>query len=73
MLAELKNNSQITIPPEVIRSMGYAEGDKFEIVSFQNGIFLCPVVEYPPEAMAKIREIIAEEEKIPPDAKFILM
>lgn len=63
MLAELNNNSQITIPPEVIQSMGYVEGDKFEIIAHENGIFLCPVVEYSPAAMAKIREIIAAEEQ----------
>lgn len=63
MLAELKSNSQITIPPEVIRSMGYVEGDKFEIIAHENGIFLCPVVEYPPEVVERVKAIIAESEE----------
>lgn len=63
MLAELNNKSQITISLEVIQSMGYVEGDKFEIIAHENGILLCPVVEYPPEVMAKIQDIIVESEE----------
>lgn len=32
MLAELKNESQITFSAEIIKNLGISEGDKFEIV-----------------------------------------
>ena len=31
MLAELRTKSQITIPKEIVASLGLAEGDKLEI------------------------------------------
>ena len=43
MLAEIRGRSQITIPAEIVKKMGISEGDKFDIVEKDGGIFLCPV------------------------------
>lgn len=62
MLAEIRGRSQITIPAEIIKSMGISEGDKFDIVEKDGGIFLCPVVVYPKTKMEKIAKILKESE-----------
>lgn len=62
MLAEIRGRSQITIPSEIIKKLGIAEGDKFDIMEKDGGIFLCPVVVYPKEKLAKIAKIIKEAE-----------
>ncbi len=62
MLAEIRGRSQITIPSEIIKKLGIAEGDKFDIMEKDGGIFLCPVVVYPKEKLAKIAKIIKETE-----------
>ena len=62
MLAEIRGRSQITIPAEIIKKLGISEGDKFEIMEKDGGIFLCPVVVYPKDKMAKIAKIIKETE-----------
>lgn len=58
MLAELRSRSQLTIPAEIIKSLGLSEGDKFEVVERDGGIFLCPVVVYPKEKLQKLAELI---------------
>ena len=60
MLAELRGRSQITIPAEIIKSLGISEGDIFDIVEKDGGIFLCPVVVYPKDKIARIAKIIKE-------------
>ncbi len=62
MLAEIRGRSQITIPAEIIKKLGISEGDKFEIIEKDGGIFLCPVVVYPKEKIMKIAKIIKESE-----------
>lgn len=62
MLAEIRGRSQITIPAEIIKKLGISEGDKFDIMEKDGGIFLCPVVVYPKDKMAKIAKIIKESE-----------
>lgn len=62
MLAEIRGRSQITIPAEIIKKLGISEGDKFDIVEKDGGIFLCPVVVYPKEKIAKIAKLIKESE-----------
>ena len=62
MLAEIRGRSQITIPAEIIKKLGISEGDKFDIREQDGGIFLCPVVVYPKDKMAKIAKIIKEAE-----------
>lgn len=60
MLAEIRGRSQITIPSEIIKKMGICEGDKFDIMEKDGGIFLCPVVVYPKDKLVKIAKLIKE-------------
>lgn len=62
MLAEIRGRSQITIPAEIIKKMGISEGDKFDIVEKDGGIFLCPVVVYPKDKILKIAKFIKDSE-----------
>ena len=62
MLAEIRGRSQITIPSEIIKKLGISEGDKFDIMERDGGIFLCPVVVYPKDKIAKIAKILTESE-----------
>lgn len=63
MLAELRSRSQITIPAEIIKNLGISDGDKFEIVQKDGGIFLCPVVVYPKEKMLALAKLLKEVEQ----------
>ena len=65
MLAEIRGRSQITIPSEIIKKLGISEGDKFDIMERDGGIFLCPVVVYPKDKIAKIAKILKESENDP--------
>lgn len=62
MLAEIRGRSQVTIPSEIIKKLGISEGDKFDIMERDGGIFLCPVVVYPKDKIAKIAKILKESE-----------
>lgn len=62
MLAEIRGRSQITIPSEIIKKLGISEGDKFDIMERDGGIFLCPVVVYTKDKIAKIAKILKESE-----------
>ena len=62
MLAEIRGRSQITIPAELIKKLGINEGDKFDIMEKDGGIFLCPVVVYPKVKIAKIAKLIKASE-----------
>lgn len=62
MLAEIRGRSQITIPAELIKKLGISEGDKFDIMEKDGGIFLCPVVVYPKEKITKIAKLIKKSE-----------
>ncbi len=62
MLAELRGRSQITIPAEIIKKLGISEGDKFDIVEKDGGIFLCPVIVYPKDKILKIAKLIKDSE-----------
>ena len=62
MLAEIRGRSQITRPSEIIKKLGISEGDKFDIMERDGGIFLCPVVVYPKDKIAKIAKILKESE-----------
>ena len=65
MLVEVRARSQITLPKEVVRNLGVSEGDKFEVVRRDGGIFLCPVVVYPKAKLEKIAKTIKEHEQSP--------
>ncbi len=62
MLAEIRGRSQITIPAEIIKKLGISEGDKFDVVEKDGGIFLCPVVVYPKDKMLKIAKLLKDSE-----------
>jgi len=60
MLVELRGRSQLTMPAEIIKAIGACEGDKFEVVQKDGGIFLCPVVVYPKSKMEQLAKIAKE-------------
>lgn len=62
MLAEIRGRSQITIPAEIIKKLGISEGDKFEVLEKDGGIFLCPVIVYPKDKLLKIAKLIKTSE-----------
>lgn len=62
MLAEIRGRSQITIPAEIIKKLGISEGDKFDIIEKDGGIFLCPVIVYPKDKILKIAKLIKDSE-----------
>jgi AbrB family looped-hinge helix DNA binding protein len=68
MLIEMRARSQITLPNEIIKKLGINEGDKFEVMERDGGVFLCPVVVYPKGKLERIAKIIKEHEKNPASA-----
>lgn len=62
MIVEMRARSQITIPQKITKDLGFKEGDMFEIVIRDGGVFLCPVVVYPKAKMDKIAKILEEHE-----------
>ena len=62
MLVELKSGSQITVPSEIIKSLGLSEGDKFDVETKDGGIFLRPVVVYPKDKMNGIAKVLKKAE-----------
>jgi len=65
MLIEMRARSQITLPNEIIKNLGINEGDKFEVMEREGGVFLCPVVVYPKSKLEKIAKIIKNHENNP--------
>ncbi len=63
MLAEIRGRSQVTIPAEIVKKLGIAEGDKFDITEKDGGIFMCPVVIYPKNKIAKVAKIVKDAEE----------
>jgi len=47
MLIELHTNSQITLPKDIVSSLGLAEGDKLEVYNKDGVICMVPVAVYP--------------------------
>lgn len=58
MLAELRTKSQITIPKEIVASLGLSEGDKLEVYEKDGVICLMPVTVYPKKYVAELRREI---------------
>jgi AbrB family looped-hinge helix DNA binding protein len=65
MLIEVGASSHVTIPNEVIKNLGMREGDKFELIERDGGIFLCPVAVYPQKKLEHIAKLIKEAEEKP--------
>ena len=60
MMIEVRGRSQITIPSEIVKNLGIKEGDKFEVIEKDGGIFLYPIVVYPKKEMVRIAKLIKE-------------
>lgn len=60
MLAELRTKSQITIPKEIISSLGLSEGDKLEVYEENGVICLMPVTVYPKKYVDELHNEIKE-------------
>ena len=58
MLAELRAKSQITIPKEVVDSLGLSEGDKLEVYEKDGMICIMPVAVYPKKYLDELRDEI---------------
>ena len=56
MIAELRHESQLTIPKPLIDKLGLSVGDKFEIFEDKGMICIIPVVVYPKDYVDKIIE-----------------
>jgi AbrB family looped-hinge helix DNA binding protein len=65
MLIEMRGRSQITLPFEIVKKLGISEGDKFEVMERDGGVFLCPVVVYPKAKMEKIAKAIKDNKENP--------
>jgi len=65
MMIEMRARSQITLPNEIIKSLGLSEGDKFEVMERDGGVFLCPVVVYPKAKLEQIAKIVKDHKKHP--------
>ena len=65
MLIKMRARSQITLPNEIIKSLGISEGDKFEVMERDGGVFLCPVIVYPKAKLEQIAKIIKGHKKKP--------
>ena len=63
MLAEIRGRSQVTIPAEIVKKLGIAEGDKFDITEKDGGIFMCPVVIYPKDKITKVAKLVKDAEE----------
>jgi len=62
MLIEMQEKSRITLPSELVHNLGIKQGDTFEVMEKDGGIFLCPVVVYPKKTLEKLAAIIEEHE-----------
>ena len=65
MLIEMRARSQITLPNDIVKNLGISEGDRFEVIEKDGGIFLCPVVVYPKVKIERIAKIIKNHKKNP--------
>ena len=63
MLAELRTKSQITIPKEIITSLGLSEGDKLEVSEKDGVIFMTPVTVYPKKYVEELQSELNELKK----------
>ncbi|MCL2363619.1 MAG: AbrB/MazE/SpoVT family DNA-binding domain-containing protein [Defluviitaleaceae bacterium] len=65
MLVEMRARSQITLPNEIIKKMGIREGDRFEVIERDGGVFLCPVVVYPKNKLEQIAQVMKDHDNEP--------
>ena len=60
MLTELRTKSQITIPKDIVKHLGLAEGDKLDGVEKDGVIQIIPVAVYPKKYLEELRGEIDE-------------
>lgn len=60
MLAEFRTKSQITLPKEIVMSMGLSEGDKFDVYEKDGMICMMPVAVYPKKYVDELHGEIAQ-------------
>ena len=60
MLVELKSKSQVTIPKDIVNSMGLSQGDQFEAIEDNGKIVLVPVAIYPEHVIKELKEQVDE-------------
>ena len=60
MIAEFRTKSQITIPKEIVMSLGLTEGDKVDIFEKDGEIHIVPVVVYPKKYVEELQSEISE-------------
>ncbi len=60
MLAEIRTKSQITLPKDIVTSLGLAEGDKLDIYEKDGMICLVPVTVYPRKYVDELHEEIRQ-------------
>ena len=60
MLAELRPKSQLTLPKDIVLSLGLSEGDKLEIYEKDGMICMVPVAVYPKKYVEELHGEIAQ-------------
>lgn len=60
MLAELRTKSQITLPKDIVSSLGLSEGDKLEVYEKDGVICMVPVTVYPKHYVDELYNEIAQ-------------
>ncbi len=60
MLAELRTKSQITLPKDIVTTLGLAEGDKLEVYEKDGVICMVPVTVYPKKYVDDLHNEIAQ-------------
>ena len=60
MLTELRTKSQITIPKDIVKHLGLAEGDKLDVVEKDGVIQIIAVAVYPKKYLEELRGEIDE-------------
>ena len=60
MLAELRSKSQITLPKDIVSSLGLSEGDKLEVYERDGVICMVPVTVYPKRYVEDLQSEIAK-------------
>lgn len=65
MLAKIRKKSQITLPVEIVTSLGLQEGDQLEVIEKDGKIVLLPMAVYPASYIEELKSEIAEiKEKV---------
>lgn len=60
MLAEFRTKSQITLPKEIVMSLGLIEGDKLDVYEKDGMICMIPVTVYPKKYVDELHEEIEQ-------------